>query len=34
VMQMRDASGSSKSMRVGHNIGIHRLRAPIEVILF
>jgi hypothetical protein len=33
-MPMRDASGRSKPMRVGHHTGISRLRATMEVILF
>jgi hypothetical protein len=34
VMPMRDASGRSKSMRVGHCTGILMLRALMDGILF
>jgi hypothetical protein len=34
AMPMRDASGRSKPMRVGRYVGIHRLRAPMNDILF
>jgi hypothetical protein len=34
VMPTRDVSGKSKPMRVGLCNGIHRLRAPMDGILF
>jgi hypothetical protein len=34
VMLMRDASGMSKPMKVGHHTGIHRHRALMDDILF
>jgi hypothetical protein len=33
MMSMRDVSGRSKLMRVGHHTGIRRLRSPMDVIL-
>jgi hypothetical protein len=34
AVPIKDVSGRSKSMRAGHRSKIHRLRAPIEDILF
>jgi hypothetical protein len=34
AMPMRDVSGRSKPMRAGHHTRIHRLRQPMDGILF